>query len=212
MTRIYPTGLLDRLPILCAAFRTTTAGPGGFRMTFEFANIEQLHAADDEWRTARKTPPAIPERGEVAIPEGMVPWSGDVRPPVNWDGGPTLLRDGSHGDGEDWRHLVGIDDIDSPNDIIAYTPQPAASRPDVVDQVARIIDPFNWGERDQYLVRADEWFAKGRIEPGDALTDGYREKAVHIVQPSLDKARAILAALCPDTTAAQAGKGIDAGP
>lgn len=57
--------------------------------------------------------------------------------------------------------------------------------------VARIIDPAVWDEAEQYRVRADEWFAKGRTTPGDCLTDGYREKADAMQAPLLAKAAAI---------------------
>jgi len=61
------------------------------------------------------------------------------------------------------------------------------------EQIARIIDPREWDEAETYRVRADEWFAKGRTEPGDALTDGYRQKADEMQAKLLAKADAILA-------------------
>ncbi|KHA63404.1 hypothetical protein NI18_15930 [Sphingomonas sp. Ant20] len=54
-----------------------------------------------------------------------------------------------------------------------------------------MIDPWAWDEAERYRVRADEWFAKGRTEPGDCLTDGYRARADAMQAPLLAKAAAI---------------------
>lgn len=71
----------------------------------------------------------------------------------------------------------------------ARTTPPARSYAD--EDVARLIDPWVWDEAERYRVRADEWFAKGRTEPGDCLTDGYRARADAMQAPLLAKAAAI---------------------
>lgn len=58
-----------------------------------------------------------------ALPEGMVPWNGGDSAPEAWDGGDTLLRDGSEGRGIRWCHKGWSDDI------IAYTPKRATPSP-----------------------------------------------------------------------------------
>ena len=61
------------------------------------------------------------------------------------------------------------------------------------EEVARVIDPFNWEERSSYYDRADQWFEKLGVED-HALVGGYRAKAEEIVAPSLAKADALIAA------------------
>jgi hypothetical protein len=62
------------------------------------------------------------------------------------------------------------------------------------EEIARVIDPAAWEERDDYLRRADKWEAKGRPAV-DVLTSRYREKADTIVAPSLAKADALFVLL-----------------
>lgn len=62
-------------------------------------------------------------------------------------------------------------------------------------QIARGIDPREWEEAETYRQRADEWFAKGRTEPGDALTDGYRAKADAMQAKLIAKAKEMIQAL-----------------
>lgn len=72
---------------------------------------------------------------------------------------------------------------------LSASPRPAVAR----EEIAALIDPREWEEAESYRVRADEWFAKGRTEPGDCLTDGYRQKANAMQAPLLAKADAIRA-------------------
>ena len=43
-------------PTMRAAFRTTVSGGGKYEMVFRFPSMDDLHVADDEWRTALATP------------------------------------------------------------------------------------------------------------------------------------------------------------
>lgn len=107
---------------------------------------------------------------KAGVPAGMVPWHGGDSAPADWDGGPTLLRDGSHGDGEDWRHLVGIDDIDSDNDIVAYTPKQATPTDEAV-----------LGEREACAALCEKAAATwARTDMGHHISSSYRATAAAI--------------------------------
>jgi len=43
-------------PTMRTAFRTTVSGGGKYEMVFRFPSMDDLHAADDEWRAALATP------------------------------------------------------------------------------------------------------------------------------------------------------------
>ncbi len=86
-------------------------------------------------------------------------------------------------------YLLALDDARRDARAILNSSATVAAAND--EGVARIIDPAVWDEAEQYRVRADEWFAKGRATPGDCLTDGYREKADAMQAPLLAKAAAI---------------------
>lgn len=51
------------MPIMRAAFRTTVSGGGKYEMVFRFANMEDMHAADDEWREALAAPARTDDAG-----------------------------------------------------------------------------------------------------------------------------------------------------
>ena len=46
--------LIEQLPTMAKAFRTTLSGDGRYEMTFRFQSMEDMHAADDEWRSLAK--------------------------------------------------------------------------------------------------------------------------------------------------------------
>lgn len=53
-----------QLPLMAKAFRTTVTGDGRYEMVFRFQSMDELHAADDEWRADR-----LALREEVRITE-----------------------------------------------------------------------------------------------------------------------------------------------
>ncbi len=130
----------------------------------------------------RATPPAIPERGEVAIPLVFYD-SGDRARRLS-----ALADAYANSDGK--VSVVGKDRLVSDLRDLA-TPRPAASRPDVVELVAewkRLEDAFHDAVPDQG-------------DPGDGGVAGRA-----LCQFIYDNSDALRAALCPDTTAVSGQK------
>ncbi len=61
----------ETLGLMRAAFRTTTAGDGIYEMTFRFKSLEELHRADDEWRTLAREVLAMREEMERVRAAGL---------------------------------------------------------------------------------------------------------------------------------------------
>ena len=53
------------MPIMRTAFRTTVSGDGKYEMVFRFATMDDMHAADDEWRGMLTTPARTDDGGEA---------------------------------------------------------------------------------------------------------------------------------------------------
>lgn len=80
---------------------------------------------------------------------------------------------------------------------------------DMVEKVARAIDPGAWYIRDEYLERADEWAGKGLASTSAlralrGLVSGYRTGAQKMVSDSLAKARDAIEAMREPTPAMEA--------
>ncbi len=184
----------DDLNFIAAAVDFSDAGPDKFKPGYDQYRDLALAAQ----RVANATPPAIPERGEAAIPEDMVPWSGG-EVPTDWNGGAVLLADGEMFTARfqplDWGRPAGLS---RKRDIIAYTPRPAASRPDVVD---RLEAALRIAQRTLHNYADPTGYSRNDDEPYLASDDIHPGKLAEISLVEIDEILAI-AALCPDTTAA----------
>lgn len=63
---------IEQLPLMAGAFRTTLSGLDRYEMIFRFKTMEEMHAADDEWRAALS--PSDPEPAASSQPVEMAGW------------------------------------------------------------------------------------------------------------------------------------------
>lgn len=94
------------------------------------------------------------------------------------------------------------DGIEAYRAMISASPPPAIS----VEEVARVIDPEAWRQRDGYLERAELWVRRiaesGENDARLAVLRGNRANAESCTKDSLTKARTILAMVQPNPTLA----------
>lgn len=76
-------------PTMRAAFRTTVSGGGKYEMVFRFPSMDDLHVADDEWRTALATPASdvAPVEYETLIAAGFDEYAAHCALRTEPDGG-----------------------------------------------------------------------------------------------------------------------------
>ena len=128
--------------------------------------------------TAALSPQALPAPGEV--PEGMKPWAGSDAAPVDWDGGPVVLRNGStmfpsnvslayHANGTNrWNHQRENRNPDW--DIIAYsaalTPDATQTREaELVAAAQAVLDNADRpGSRMQFGNDGDVWIDHKEVD------------------------------------------------
>lgn len=148
----------------------------------------------------------LAEGGEGAIPAGMKPWAGGDSAPEDWDGGPVLLADDQMVDDPfDWSRCGGECGCVESWCIIAYTPKPTPDRPapsreGLREEIARVIDPAAWKQREHFLnIIAGNAKMPEKPENAAMYLRSATRRVDSVVAPSLAKADAILP-LIPDDT------------
>ncbi|MBO9380305.1 hypothetical protein GG804_26420 [Sphingomonas histidinilytica] len=129
-----PNGTSDRLPLMCAAFRTTVSSGGEkprYQMIFEFPNVEALSAANREWHAYRRATPT-PVTDETALGEAVRELLARMSSTYKARNGREVGIEGDDGE-KCW--IVHSDQIAALEVALASTRTPATTK--TVEQLAR---------------------------------------------------------------------------